>query len=155
MNALPCHPDSTGKETKLLGRFLKQWTRRPLILEPEWNGRGAMGWVDRINRYFLDAMARRRTRAGVVASPTMLPLSSELMPQLVRLDLLSHDALIGETWVLLGTLADGRQAAIAETDAGWQAMRDTLNSSGRLNEALHLSELRLLADPHRKPLNLI
>ena len=114
-----------------------------------------MGWVDRINRYFLDAMARRRTRAGVVASPTMLPLSSKLMPQLVRLDLLSHDALIGETWILLGTLADGTQTAIAETDASWEAMCNALDNSGRVNEALHLSELRLLADPHRKPLNLI
>jgi hypothetical protein len=113
-----------------------------------------MDWIDRVNRYFLDAIARRRAR-GAPSSPTLLPMSPALIHQLTRLYLASHDGFIGDTWVLWGTLVDGTLTAISETDPGWHAMRAALDQSGRLSVALHLIELHLLADPDRKPLCLI
>lgn len=114
-----------------------------------------MDWIDRVNRYFLDAIARQQARAAPSSSPTLLPMSPALVHQLVRLDLASHDGFVGETWMLWGTLVDGTPTAISETDPGWHAMRAALDQSGRLSVALHLAELQLLADPNRKPLCLI
>jgi len=114
-----------------------------------------MNWVDRINRYFLDAIAKRRARGNPSSSPTLVPLSPALIDQLARLDLVSHPGFVGETWVLWGALSDGSPTAISETDPGWQAICTALEQSGRLQVALHESELRLMADPHRRPLCLI
>lgn len=114
-----------------------------------------MDWVDRINRYFLDVIAKRRARGSPSSSPTLVPLSPALIDQLARLDLASHAGFIGETWVLWGALVDGTPTAISETDPGWQEMRSALAQSGRLHLALHEAELRLMADPHRRSLCLI
>lgn len=113
-----------------------------------------MSWIDRVNRYFLDAIVRQQPRA-TPSSTTLLPMSPALIHQLARLDLASHDGFVGETWMLWGTLVDGTPTAISETDPGWHAMRAALDQSGRLSVALHLAELKLLADPDRKPLCLI
>lgn len=114
-----------------------------------------MDWVDRINRYFLDAIAKRRAGRCASSSSTLVPMTPALIDQLTRLDLAAHAGFIGETWVLWGALADGKSAAISETDPGWQAMRSALERSGRLNVALHEAELRLLADMRRQPICLI
>lgn len=114
-----------------------------------------MDRVDRINRYFLDAIAKRRARGNPSSSPTLVLLSPALIDKLARLDLVSHPGFVGETWVLWGTLSDGSPTAISETDPGWQAMRSALEQSGRLHLALHETELRLMADPQRRPLCLI
>lgn len=111
-----------------------------------------MDRVDRINRYFLDAIAKRRARGNPSSSPTLVPMSPALIDQLARLDLVSHPGFVGETWVLWGTLSDGSPTAISEFDPGWQAMRSALEQSGRLHVALHETELRFMADPHRHPL---
>lgn len=113
-----------------------------------------MSWVDRVNRYFLGAIARRREGA-TPSNTALVPMSPALVDQLARLDLVSHDGFVGETWMLWGMLADGTLTAISETDPGWHAMRAALDQSGRLSVALHLAELQLLADPDRKPLCLI
>lgn len=115
-----------------------------------------MNWVERANRYFLNVVSKRRARTHP-SSPASapLPMSPALMDQLVRVDLVSHDGLVGETWMLWGTLADGRLAAISEGEPGWYAMRAALEHSGRLPVALHQAELQLLADPERKPLCLM
>lgn len=113
-----------------------------------------MGWIDRINRYFLDAIARRQPRSSPTRQ-TLLRMSPICVSQMARLDLASHDGFIGETLMLWATMADGTRAAISETDPGWDAMRAALDQSGRLPEALHLAELRLLADPDRKSLCLL
>ncbi|MBU0746310.1 MAG: hypothetical protein KKB95_04715 [Gammaproteobacteria bacterium] len=114
-----------------------------------------MDWVDRINRYFLDVIAKRRARGYPSSSPTLVPLSPALIDQLARLDLASHAGFIGETWILWGALVDGTPTAISETDPGWQAMRSALEQSGRLHVALHEAELRFLADLRRQPIGLI
>lgn len=114
-----------------------------------------MDWIDRINCYFLDVIAKRRARGRPPSIPTLLPMSPAIIDQLARLDLASHDGFIGETWVLWGALIDGTPTAISETDPGWQAMRRALEQSGRLREALQEAELRLMADPQRKPRCLI
>lgn len=114
-----------------------------------------MDWVDQINRYFLDAIAKRRARGHPSSSSTLAPLSPALIDQLVRLDLASHAGFIGETLVLWGVLVDGTPTAISETDPGWQVMRAALEQSGRLHVALHEGELRLLADSRRRPICLI
>lgn len=111
-----------------------------------------MDWIDRVNRYLLDAIAQRRARGRAPSSPTLLRMSPALVDQLARLDLASHPGFVGETWVLWGALVDGTPTAISETDPGWQAMRSALEQSGRLNVALHETELRFMADPHRHPL---
>jgi hypothetical protein len=113
-----------------------------------------MSWIDRVNRYFLDALARQRADSAQ-ASPTLLPMSPALIGQLARLDLASHDGFIGETLVLYGTLIDGTPTAISETDPGWAAMRAALDQSGKLPVALHIAELKLLADRERKSLCLM
>ena len=113
-----------------------------------------MSWIDRINRYFLDAVARRHAGANI-SGPTLTPMTPALVHHLARLDLASHDEFVGETWVLWGTLLDGTPTAISETDPGWHVMRAALDQSGRLSIALHLAELQLLADPNRKPVCLI
>jgi len=114
-----------------------------------------MDWVDRINRYFLDTIAKRRARGYPSSNPTLLPLSPGLVDQLARLHLASHAGFIGETWVLWGALVDGTPTAIGETDPGWQAMRNALEQSGRLHIALHEAELRLMADSRRQPICLV
>lgn len=114
-----------------------------------------MDWVDRINRYFLDAIARRQAHGHTSSSPTLLPMSPALVGQLTRLDLASHTGFVGETWVLWGALVDGSPTAISETDPGWHAMRSALEQSGRLQVALQEAELRLLADSRRQPICLI
>jgi hypothetical protein len=113
-----------------------------------------MGWIDRVNRYFLDGLAKRQRR-GAPASPALLPLSPAVVRQLARLDLVSHDEYVGETLMLLGLLVDGTPTAISETDPGWVAVLEALDQSGRLTMALHLAQLQLLADPDRRPLCLM
>lgn len=113
-----------------------------------------MEWIDRVNRYFLDAIAKRRART-YSCEPPLLSMSPTLIDQMARLDLASHAGYIGETWVLWGELVDGTPTAISETDPGWEAMRTALEQSGRLHVALHEAELRLMADPQRRPLGLI
>ena len=113
-----------------------------------------MGWIDRINRYFLDAIARRQPHPSP-SSQTLLRMSPICVSQIARLDLASHDGFVGETLMLWATLVDGTRAAISETDLGWDAMRAALDQSGLLPEALHLAELRLLSDPDRKSLCLL
>lgn len=110
-----------------------------------------MDWIDRINHYFLGLIAQLRERRRPPSSPALLPMSPALVDQLARLDLVSHPGFVGETWVLWGTLFDGSSTAISEIDPGWQAMRTALEQSGRLHVALHEAELRLMADPHRRP----
>ena len=112
-------------------------------------------WINQINRYFLDTIAKLTHRRYRSSSQTLLPMSPALIDQLVRLDLASHAGFVGETWVLWGSLVDGTPTAISETDPGWQTMRSALEQSGRLNVALHEAELRLLADPDRQPACLI
>ncbi|MCE1251615.1 MAG: hypothetical protein LWW82_12965 [Comamonadaceae bacterium] len=114
-----------------------------------------MDWVDLVNRYFLNAIAKRRTRGCPSSSPALLLMSPAIINQLARLDLASHAGYIGETWVLWGVLVDGTPTAISETEPGWQAMRSALEQSSRLHVALHEAELRLMTDPHRLPLCLI
>ena len=113
-----------------------------------------MGWINRVNRYFLDAIANRRLHSAP-ASAALLRLSPELIGKLTSLDLASHDEFVGESLVLWGALADGTHTAITDTDEGWAAIRAALDQSGLLVEKLHVAELRLLADPKRKPLRLI
>ncbi|MFI8614462.1 hypothetical protein ACIGHN_03040 [Acidovorax sp. NPDC077693] len=112
-------------------------------------------WINQINRYFLDTIAKQTHRRYSSSSQTLLPISPALIDQLVRLDLASHAGFVGETWVLWGSLVDGTPTAISETDPGWQTVRSALERSGRLNVVLHEAELRLLADPDRQPACLI
>jgi hypothetical protein len=113
-----------------------------------------MSLIDRVNRYFLDGLAKRQRR-GAPASPALLPLSPAVVGQLARLDLVSHDEYVGETLMLWGMLVDGTPTAISETDPGWVAVLEALDQSGRLTMALHLAQLQLLADPDRRPLRLL
>ncbi len=45
--------------------------------------------------------------------------------------------------------------SIAETEPGWDAMREALDQSGRLAEPLYIAQLKLLADPDRKSLSVL
>ncbi len=117
-----------------------------------------MGWVDRVNRYFLDALTRRQASATIPAtasSPALQRMSPGCIGQLARLDLASHDQFVGESWMLWGTLVDGTPVAIGENDPGWADVQAALDHSGRSPQALHLAQLKLLADPERRPLRLI
>jgi hypothetical protein len=113
-----------------------------------------MSWIDRVNRYFLNAIAKQRASSAQVGQ-TMLPMSPALIGQLARLDLVSHQGFIGETLTLYGTLTNGTLTAISEADPGWAGVRTALDQSGRLPVALHIADLRLLADPDRKSLCLM
>ncbi len=113
-----------------------------------------MDWIDQINRYLLSVIDRRRANANPRSS-SHSPMSPALVHELACLYLISLDRFVGETLALWGTLADGAPTAISEADAGWADMRSALEQSGRLNFSMPEAELRLMADPHRRPVCLV
>jgi len=113
-----------------------------------------MGWVDRINRRVLDAVARKRSRQAD-AVPPAAPLSPASVARLVRLDLVANDEYVGETLMLWGLLDDGSPTEITEASADWAAVGQALQGSGRLVVPLDAAVLRLLADPERTPVCLL
>lgn len=113
-----------------------------------------MGWVDRINRRVLDAVAARRGR-DAAALRSAVPLSPALIPRLRRLDLISHDEFIGETLMLCGLLDDGSATVITEAAPQWAAVGEALTRSGRLAVSLDVAALHLLADRERQPVHLL
>lgn len=113
-----------------------------------------MGWIDQVNRYFLGAIAKRQAKHAPT-KPAPLRMSPACTSRLVHLKLASQDGFIGESLILIGSLDDGMLVSIAETEPGWDAMREALDQSGRLAEPLYIAQLKLLADPDRKSLSVL
>lgn len=112
-----------------------------------------MHLIDRVNRYFLNVIGKLQTRGK--SGRAFLRLSPALIDALVRLHLTSHDEFIGETLILLGSLADGSLVMISEADTDWAEVCEALDLSGRLSLSLNTAKLQLLADTERKSLCLL
>lgn len=112
-----------------------------------------MQWIERVNRYFLNVIEKFQPRGA--SGNALLHLSIDVIDPLVRLHLSSHDEFIGETLILLGSLADGRLVMISEADTDWVEVCEALDRSGRLSSDLNTAKLQLLADTERKSICLL
>ena len=114
-----------------------------------------MNWVDRINHYIMKRIIKHHGRARLASGKDVLRLSPVIIDQLVRLELTSNDEFIGETMILLGSVADGRLVTINESDPGWAAVCEALDQSGQLSVTMDEAKLKLIADTQRRSQRLL
>lgn len=112
-----------------------------------------MEWINRINRHLLHRIGKSKARKK--HDSAYLRLSPAFIDDLVTLHLVANEEFIGETLMLLGSLADGRLVFISEDDTDWVSVCEALDASGRLSLLLDTAKLKLLADEKRKSLCLL